>query len=821
MLDTVRQELRHGIRLLAKNPGFAVIATVSIAIGVGANTAMFSIADGLILRPLAVPAPRELVTVASTTPTGDVDDEVSYPEYADIRSRAGSFNGLAASRGIVASFAYRRDDPAQGKFGLAVSGNFFDVLRVRPLMGRAFLPDDDRIGNGRPVVVLAHETWTQQFDADPMILGREIRLTGESFTVIGVAPEGFTGNSIFVPPAFYVPLAMLPALQTAADRDVLERRDARIITTIGRLKHGVSLAQANGELDGIARSLQQDHPETNERRGLLLRTELNARFAQFAPAAATAVMLIVLAVAILLVACANVAGLMTSRAPARARELAVRLAIGGTRARLVRQMLTEGAVIAVAGGAAGIVLGYLAIRSFRQFQIVSDIGVRLTYSLDGRALIVALTATMVGALLSSAIPAWRNTRARDLSSELRHTVVPADRLGRLFGRHGLVALQVALTLVLLAVATSFYRAFEASYGQGPGFRTNRLLLTSLDPALARYDQNQTNAFFERLRDRVENIPGVSSVALTSFFPLSQDGASFAQIVPEGLSLPRGVRSLRVATARVDERYFNVTGIPIVVGRGFDATDTQSAPRVAIVSRGMAARYWPGQNPVGRRIRVTDGQGEWTQVIGVAADVKFRLFTPASTPFLYLSSLQYPVTRNTIVIATRAASASVAADVRAAIRDAGADVPILGLRTIEDFYYASGRNLNTVLVRTVAAMGITGLMLAITGLYGLTAYLVSRRTREIGVRIAVGALPSAVLRMVLRQGAGPSLGGVALGVLASVLVGRVLQSAIPGTGGDAVTYALTTPLVVLVVVMAAYIPARRAARIDPIRALRQD
>ena len=808
--------------MLAKNPGFSLVAILSIAIGVGANAAMFSVADGLMLRPLPIPDANGLMTVSATLPTGEVrSNAISYPDYADLRDRAQSFEGLTATDLVSVAFARRRDESARGTYGLAVSANFFDVLHVRPALGRAFVPDEDRVAGRDAVIILSHETWTQQFGADANIVGREIRLTGEPFTVIGVTPEGFTGPDHFLPPHFYVPLAMLPMLAVGAQPTLLDQRDNRTLEVMGRLKPEVSLAQAREEVDRIGRALAQEYPAANGRRGLLLRREIDQRMAENPPAAALSFILIGLAVAVLLVACANVAGLLTSRAPVRAREIAMRLAIGGSRGRLMRQLITESALVALAGAAAGLALGYIGILSFRQLQIVSDVGVRLTYELDRRAVAVGLGIAALSALLSSVIPAWRSTRARDLTSILRNTTVPAGRAARLWGRHGLVASQIALTLVLLTVALSFYRAFEAEYGRGPGFRTDHLLLTNIDTALARYDRDQSEAFYQRLKEGVAAIPSVTSVALTSFVPLSQDANDSMAIVPEGFTLPQGIESLTVAAARVDETYFDTIGIPIVMGRGIQATDTADTPRVAVVSNGMAARYWPGDNPLGKRVRLAGPNPVWAQVVGVAADAKFRLFTSVSTPFLYLARLQNPPTRNTLVVRTDADSAALAEAVRSAVLETGRDVPILGMRTMEAFYYASARNINLVVVRTIAGMGAMGLALALIGLYGLMAYAVNRRTREIGIRMAMGALPASVLRMVLRQGTLPSIVGVAFGIVASAAVGGLIQGAIPGTGGDVFTYLLIVPVVVAVVMLAAYIPARRAAHIDPLLALRQD
>ena len=815
------QDLRHGARMLAKNPGFSLIAILSIAIGVGANAAMFSVADGMVLRPLPVPDARGLVTLSTTTPTGQVrNGAISYPDFVDLRDRAQRFEGLAATRGVVTSFVRNRDDAAQSKLGLAVSANFFDLLHIKPALGRAFIPGEDRVTGRDAVIVLSHDTWTEQFGADPQIVGREVRLRGLPFTVIGVAPEGFAGLDIYVPPAFYVPVSMATTFDPSAP-DLIDRRDLRVFRAFGRVRPGASLEQAREETAAIARALEREHPATNERYGLLLRTEMDARLAEYAPLAALSTILVGLALAVVLVACANVAGLLASRAPVRAREIAVRLAIGGSRGRLIRQLITESFLIAGAGGLVGVGLADLGVRSFRQFQIASDVGVRLTYALDQRALLVALAATAVSALLSSVIPAWRSTRLRDLSSTLRNSTSPADRLARLWGRHGLVASQIALTLVLLTVALAFYRAFEAEYGRGPGFRTDHMLLTNLDPGMARYTQDQSDTFYLALEERVAAIPRVTAVAMTTSVPLNQDFQDGASLVPEGFELPAGITDLTVPAARVDEHYFDAIGIPIVGGRRFEATDAIDAPRVAIVNRGMAARYWPGQDPIGKRVRLNRPDEGWVQIVGVAQDIKFRLFTSSSTPFLYLPRLQHPITRSTLIVRTEGESAEVAAQVRSAVVALGREVPILSMRTIEAFYHSNARNLNTVVVRTIAGMGIMGLGLALIGLYGLTAYAVSRRTREIGIRMALGALPRSVLQMILRQGVLPSVVGVVFGVVASIGVGGLTQRAFPGTAADSITYLSIVPVVVAVVLFAAYIPARRAARIDPLAALRSE
>jgi predicted permease len=821
-LERLWQDVRHGARMLAKSPGYTLIAVLSIAIGVGANAAMFSVADGLILRPLAVPDPGGLVVIGTTTPDGVVRyGGISYPDYADLRDRVRSFDGLAANRIVLASLTRSPGEIARGTMGLAVSANYFDVLRVRAALGRTFLPAEERAtGDAGAVIVLAHETWTERFGADPRVIGSPIRISGVPFTIVGVMPEGFIGSNLFLPAAYYVTLAMVPAIDAQTPSDLLDRRGDGTLDAIGRLAPGTPVERASEEATVLGRALQQQYPATNNRMGLLIRREIDARKEETQGSAVLSTMLIALAFAVLLVACANVAGLLTSRAPARAREIAVRVAIGGSRLRLVRQLITESVLIAIGGCAAGLALAYAGILSFKSFQIINSIGVRFTFALDRRTVTVGLGMAALSALLSSAIPAWRSTRLRDLSGMLRNNTTPVARMSRLWGRHGLVAAQIALTLVLLTVALSFYRAFDAEYNRGPGFRTDHLLLTTVDPALARLDSERAHRFHEQLRDRVTEIPGVVSAALTTFVPLNQEGRNATEIVPEGFELPRGTDRLVVSTAHIDEGYLGTIGIGVLEGRGVAATDTAAAPRVGVVNRGMAERYWPGQNAIGKRLRVFPGP-EWVEVVGVAEDVKFRLFTPVSTPFLYLPRRQYPAGRTTLVVQTQGDPVAFAEPVRTAILQTNRDVPVLGMHTMEAFFNANAMNLNRVIVRTIGTMGAMGLALALVGLYALTAFAVSRRTREIGIRLAVGGKPASMLGMVLRQGSWGSIAGVVIGIAASAAVGGLLQGVFPGTGIDLVTFSLIVPVVVAVALVAAYVPARRASLIDPLTALRQD
>ena len=819
------QDLKHGVRMLLKNPGFTFIAVISIAIGVGVNAAMFSLADGLVLRPLSVPRSGEIIAVSARAPRVGgafiTTSLLSRPDYLDLRDRARSFNGLLAYGTVVTGFAAGQDEPTQRTLGLAVSGNFFDVLELQPALGRFFLPEEDRVAGRDAVTVIAHAVWRDRFGADPMILGRRVRLGGVDFEIIGVAPAGFEGMHLALHPAYYIPHVMTAALPGGAP-STLERRDLRGLTVKGRLKPDVSLAQAREEVTLVAARLEATYPDTNRGYGLVVRSDFDARLEERGPSAPGAFMLLTLAVVVLLVACANVAGLLMSRGPAREREIALRLAIGGGRLRIIRQMVTESALLAAAGGLLGLMLGYAAVQFFHQLPIVSDIGVRLIFELDRRAIAVGVLMAAASALLSSLVPAWRATRRVDLTNGLKAGTGGGGRGSRLWGQNGLVAGQVALSLILLTISVFLGRTFQQELRQ-PGFRTDRLLLSSYEPRLARYDEAQTQAFYRQLKERALAIPGVTSVGMTSVMPLNQDNREATAIVPEGYELPTGTQSVNMLSSRIDEGYLTTMSVPIVAGRGIASTDTADSPRVAMVNQTLAARYWPGQNAVGKRIQLASRPGQpWVEVVGVTADGKYNFIGEAPTPVMYLAQRQDPGAVSTLIIASRGEAAALAASLREAVRQIDPGMPISGVRTIEDFYHGSAVGIVTALVVITSSMGLLGLILAMVGLYGLVAYVVARQTREIGIRMAIGAQRGSVLRMVMSLGCTRALWGVGVGILGCAASGRLLRAVFPTAGSiDLGTYVAVVSILAAVTLLASYIPARRAARIDPLRALRQD
>lgn len=822
------QDLSHGARMLLKSPGFALVAIISIAIGVGANAAMFSVADGLVIRPLPVPRPGEIVTIRAIVPDGIRNNSLSYPEFLDVRTQSHSFSSVVAYTLCVTSFVDRPDDPAQRRVGLAVSSNHFDAAGLTPALGRWFRPEEDDAPGRDAVVVLDYDEWRERFGADPQIVDRRLRVGGVDFTVVGVAPPGFSSLDHDLHPAFYIPLAMVSAVQSEVPADTRTRREVRNLVVKGRLKPGVSVSEAREDVQQIARNLAREYPDTNRDRDLTALTQFAAFTDGPGRTDATIVgMLVTLAFVVLIVACANVAGLLTSRAPVRAREVALRLAVGAARGRIVRQLVTESLLIAVGGGLLGLLFGYGVIALFQRIEYATDLPLKLTFALDTRVVFVGALLAAASALLSGLVPAWQATRA-DLVSIIKAPAGNPVKRQRLWGRSLLVGGQIALSLVLITVASFLYRAFQGDLDKGPGFRTDRILTLTFEPGLARYDDAQRRSFYRTLKDTVASAPGVAAVSLVSAAPMKAGDIAGVLAAPEGFVFPRGARNVGVPSINVDENYFSTLDIPIVSGRAFRATDTPDAPRVAVVNQTFANRYWPGQSAVGKRIRLFGPAGGDVEVVGVAHDAKYFFVVESPLEFVYLPHMQGSTARSTLLVGTTDAPAALASRLREMVRAIDPNMPIFGVRTLDDFYLARVVYTSHLIIGVVAGMGGMGLVLALVGLYGLVSYNARRRTREIGIRVAVGASPRRVRQMVLRHGCNLAVGGIVVGLIASAAANNLLRAAFAQTvvmsatvGNEVGVYVQAVTGVIVVVLLAAYLPARRAARVDPLIALRTE
>jgi len=533
-------------------------------------------------------------------------------------------------------------------------------------------------------------------------------------------------------------------------------------------------------------------------------------------------MLSTLALAVLFVACANVAGLLTSRAPARAKEMALRLAIGAGRTRLVRQLITESLLLALAGGIAGLGVGYAGMMLFRQIEIPSDLPIVLSFQMDRRALIFSLIVAMASAVLFGLVPAIQATRT-DLTAVMKagDSVAPGRR--RRWGRPLLVGGQVAVSVVLLVVALFMYRGFRGELAKGPGYRTDHLVMMTFDPGLVRYSREQSAQFFEQVAERARGVPGVKTVAMATSVPMNNDVGS-ATVVPEGYQFPVGKDSATILSANIDEHYFDALALTILEGRNFRREDGPDAPRVAIVNQQFAQHYWPGQDPIGKRIRLMRGDEKpWVQVVGLAKTSKYVFIAEPPTEFVFFPYRQRQALQMVMIAESSGDAAALAAPLREVVRGLDPNLPIYNVRTMEALYRMRTTSIFRVLITTVLSLGAMGLALALVGLYGLIAYAVSRRTREIGIRMAIGADRMAVLRMVLRQGLLLSVAGLVVGLVGSVGAGILLRAAFATIENerDPMAIVIVIPIVLAVTFVAAYLPARRAAHVNPVEALRYE
>jgi len=810
------QELHYALRMIARSPGFTAIAVLSLAMGIGANAAIFSLADALILRPLPVADPGRVMAI-STDPTAHDVGGVSYPDYRDLRDQTKSFDGLVAFQLSTFSMARTRDEAARMRMGMLVSDNFFGTLGVQPVLGRGFRPEEGQKTAGDPVVVLGHDFWTDQFNHDAGVIGRTVRVAGMDFTVIGVAPKSFTGMDQYIRPSFYIPLVMSQRVN-ASDKDPLEDRHSYNLSVEGRLKPDISQRQALSELDTLWKSLQMQYPASDRKRSMAVRTQFEARVAGEPYDPILAALLMALAALVLIIACANVANLLLSRTRGRSREIAVRIALGVSRGRLLRQLLIENFVLSIIGALVGLAFGFGGIRFLRTFPVPTDLPVVIAPQLDQRVLFVSLMAALVSVLIFGLAPALQSLKI-ELISALKSGDSSGSRGRRTLGRNALVAGQIALAMVLLVAAGMLLDGFRKTLTAGPGFRTDHLMMMEFDTALVHYKPEQTLAFYRNLTERARALPGVTSVAMAGYFPFSTSVTS-RPVVPEGYQFPQGQESEQVFSTVIDEHYLDEMAIPIISGREFTANDKFDAPHVAIVNQEFARRYWPGQEPLGKRFHLSNAQGTLVQIVGVVRNSKYTFIGEPQQSYFYLPFAQEPHSQMVLLAQTQGDPATVAAPLREIAHSLDANQPVYNVRTVSNFVQMRAVAAPMMIMQIVGAMGLMGLTLALIGIYGLVSYSVARRTREIGVRMAIGANRSNVIKMVLRQGFLLSLAGIAVGGVISLAVAKAIAAGFVGLGKPNLATFIVVPIAVLAVTMfACWAPARRASRVDPIQALR--
>jgi macrolide transport system ATP-binding/permease protein len=816
--------LRFAFRTLAKSPSFTIIAIASLALGIGANTAMFSYVDAVLLRPLPVPDSGRVVEVDSTAPDARLG-RLAYPDYVELRDRAKTLQALACYDFFFAGIATQPNQVPRYSLNAAVSGNFFSGLRIQPALGRGFRADEDTVEGRDPVAVISYAMWEREFARDRSALGRKIRVNGAEFTVVGVAPRNFTGPQAFVNPDIYIPMHGRQQAVPGAGADYLTSRKNRNAALLGRLAPGASIAEAQSELRNIASGLAAQYPETNRDRTVTVLDYVRARFENNPVDATLSLTLLGITGLVLLIACANVANLLLGRGTARAKEIAIRMAIGASRAALVRQLLTESLLLAVAGGVAGIAAGYLGVQFLRSIPIPSDFPLSLGLEMDTRLLAFSLLLSLITGVAFGLLPALRATRG-DLASTIKASDSGPSRIsflrGLVSGRNVLVTAQLALSVILLVISADCVRGFQAAWRIDPGFRLDHTLFFSLDPNIQRYDEAKTRDFYRKLTDRLRESAGVTVVSMSSSIPFST-GQSMRKYFAVGAQ-PRAAGDAPAAFSyKVDDRFFPLMETKILRGRGFDSRDTAKSPRVAVINELLAKKLFGKNDPLGGRFRLDGADGPELQVVGVAKQAVYIYWAEPPTEAVWTPFSQDYSSQMYVELRTAGDPASFAAVVREQVRALDPDMPIFRISSMSAFFNDRAMLGPRLIAQIVTATGVMGLFMAVIGLYGVIAYAVSRRTREIGIRLAIGATPGDVMRMVLHRGAVFTAAGLAVGLALVVPIARnVVPNFVVGTDPLAATVLVGAPALLAAATMAAcWIPALRAAKVDPTRALRQD
>jgi putative ABC transport system permease protein len=816
-MKTLWEDIRYGLRMLAKAPGFTLVAVLTLALGIGANTAIFSVVSAVLLRSLPFSLPNELVRVVSVRARDNAPDNASYPDFKDWRAQSHSFSQMAAYR--TESFTLTgQGDPAHIE-GAVVSAELFPLLRVQPLLGRTFLPEEDTPGAGPTglAVILSHGLWRQHFGADPAIVGRTIDLDNRSFTVVGVMPAGFQFPIQSGPIDFWTTIAV-DLVEMQGEKPMASQRGAHYLDVIGRLKPEFSPSQAQAELATIVSNLNKQYTD-NAPRTIWVVPELRQLVSGVRPA-----LLILLGAVgcVLLIACANVGNLLLSRGVARQREMTVRGALGASRWRMIRQLLTESIMLGLAGGALGVTLALWGIPPLVRL-VPEDVPRIAEIRLNAPVLLFTLALSLLTGILFGLAPALRLSRARFLES------LKEGGRGALEGQHGsrlrsvLVVCDVAVAAILLVGAGLLIKSFLRLERVDPGYDPHRVLTFKVDLPDSTYTKERQAAFYQQALARLNQLPGVHSAS--AVLPLPLDGDEVDTLLElEGQPLDRS-NPLRTNYTWVEPGYFGTVGIRLREGRDFNDRDNLATSPVVIVNETIARRYFPGQDPIGKRIRPHIGNGYPTppmrEIVGVVGDVKQTDLTTETGPQVYVPRSQSPFVGMIFVVRTEVAPLSILGAARKQISEIDKDLPIYDVKTL-DQYFAQSVGQPHFFTTLLGIFAVLALLLAAVGLYGVISHSAAQRTHEIGLRMALGANKRDVLTLVVGQGFKLTLIGVAIGVAGALALTRLLSTLLYDVQPtDPATFVLVSLLLVFVALLACYIPARRATRVDPMVALRYE
>ena len=823
MNDTIR-DLRYAVRALAKNPGFAAFAVLTLALGIGVNSAVFSVVNAYLFRPLPVANPEQLVAIATRDKSLEFPYEVSYPNYEDLRDRTDVFADVVSFESGVVSLS--ADDRAERVWVEWVTGNYFSMLGVDAALGRTFAPDETKIGAAQPVVLLSNGFWKSRFGASSSVIGRSVNIDSHPVTIIGVLPETFTGTESILKLDMYLPLALQEQVEPSSAGWLKNRGDTGL-RVLGRLKPGVSLEQARASIGVLARQLQQEYSGTNKDTEFFAALETHSRpvisIADTVPRIAGVFTLLVALV--LLIACANVANLTLARATARQKEIAIRSALGASRARIVRLMLAESMVLSLLGGIGGLILALWTSDWLSSIRISTDAPVKFDLHADWRVIAFSLIVALIAGVVSGVAPAFQSSRPNLIESLKEGGRSAGAGTSRHRVRNLLVVAQVAVSLLVLICAGLFMQSAKRAEKIDVGFRTENLSMLSVDVGLQGYDKEKGKQFFKQLTEQVRALPGVASVALARDTPLGYNSHT-DEVVIEGRTATPEEDKTNIFYNAVGADYFQTVGTALLAGREFSDRDNESAPGVAIVNEAMARRFWTGgdslDGALGKRFRL-GREGPNVEVVGVARDSKYVFLGEESRSFFYVPLGQRYRGDMTIFIHSRGDAASTIAAARQVVSNIDRNLPVYDAKTMTSHLH-DGVALIFVRIgaKLAGAFGLLGLILAVVGIYGVVSYAVTQRTHEIGVRVALGASRSDVLKLVLGQGVVLTGIGVGIGLAGALAVTRVMSSLLYGVSTtDPVTFVAVPLLLTGVALVASFVPARRAMKVDPMVALRYE
>jgi macrolide transport system ATP-binding/permease protein len=812
-MSTLTADIRYSVRSLLKNPGLTLAAVLSLGLGIGANTTIFTWVQAVLFRPIPLAADPSTIRIAAMENREGQSRSWSYPNFTDFRDRATLMDVIAQDD---PTFSIAVDDTAERSWGGLVSGNYFDVMGIRPVAGRFFTVKDDVTPGGHPVAVISHSLWQRRFAGDPSVIGKQVTINNAPITIIGVTPEGFIGSFMGVSASAWVPMAMQREMMGG---DRMNQRGNGWFQAIVRLKPGVSAEQAQAEATSIMAQLEQEYKNFNEGRRLRIVQTWEAPFGAATVLTPILAVLSILVALVLVIACANVANLLLSKAVSRRREIALRLSLGASRMRLVRQLLTESLLLAMVAGLAGVFMAYWTMDVIMAFVPPVDMPIDLGLRMDSGTLLFALVVSMVTGVVFGLAPALQAS-----GSQTMHALKEEGRSGgggRTSGRlrNALVVAQVAVCLVLLVGATLFLRSFIAAQSLSPGFEPDGVVTASMDMFPSGYTGERNREFQRRALEAVTAVPGVRSAAWGTRLPLGFGGNSSTSIGVEGY-VPRENEEIVISYTTVGPNYFATMGIPMRQGREYAATDTAESARVIVINESLARRYWPEGKALGGRIRM-GGQNIY-EVVGIAADSKYASINERPLPQLFMPLSRSEVSTLRLFVRAAGDPSPMVAEVRNAIRGIDPALPVYDARTLNEHMQVAVFA-QRMAANLLGAMGVLALLLAAIGLYGVMAYAVSQRTQELGIRLALGASPSSLLSMIVGQGMKLTMLGLVIGLaLALGAFGSIgaVRTLLPGISPlDPVTFVSVPVVLASIALLASWIPGRRAGRVDPLVALR--